>query len=115
RRGLAEAEGPRHVGEAAGGGVAREEVDDDGLALGDRAVALLVPDRALRAVGNDRHLLGQNALPSEHVEHTALEMLAHDARAATKAFAHSVHRPLGGALSPADALELDGRLRAPAI
>ena len=46
---LAEAERPRHVRVAPGCGVAREEVDDDGLALADGALAGLVADRRLRA------------------------------------------------------------------
>ena len=49
-RRLAEAERPRHVRVAPGGGIAREEVDDDRLVSADRPVAGLVADRRLRAV-----------------------------------------------------------------
>ena len=55
-RRLAHAERPRHVGVAAGDGILRIQVGDDRLALRDRAVAGLVPDRRLLAVRDDDHV-----------------------------------------------------------
>ena len=59
-RRLAHAERPRHVGVAAGDGILRIQVGDDRLALRDRAVAGLVPDRRLLPVRDDDHVRGDH-------------------------------------------------------
>ena len=52
-RRLADGEGPRHVGEAPRGDVAREQVEQDDVVRRHRPTAHVVTDRRLRAVGDD--------------------------------------------------------------
>ena len=73
-RRLADDEGARHVGEAAGLAVARPDVDDDRLTLGDPPVTPFVADRALRAVRDDG-LVGDHVVLGEDLADPTLEPL----------------------------------------
>ena len=103
--------------------ILRPEVDDDRLSGRDRPRAHLVADSALAAVGDD-HLVGDAAVRREDVADLLLDPLdrerlavEHEHVAARvgvpEQLARPVHRRLGRALGPADAVQLNVRLHAP--
>src|SRR5262249_22634924 len=101
------------------------QVDDDRLALGDRAATHVVPDRALRAAGDDelvggrvvRHKrLGDRALDQLDRERSAVDLEAVSVRLRPAPdVARRTHAGLGRLLRAAHAGQLGPALRAAAV
>ena len=123
-RRLADDEGARHVGVAAGRLVDREEIEEDDVVGADRTRAHVVPDRGLGAVRDDR-LVGRGTVRDEGLVGMGLQELARHrlaledeaavpALGATEDVADLGHRGLRGLLRAADPVELRGGLHPPA-
>ena len=113
-RWLADAEGAGHVRVAAGLGVARKQVDDDGLARLDGPVAWLVADRGLGTVRDDDEIRGNEALLGEDAKRLCAKLLGRHPATLAKPGPDRVQRKLAATLGTSNALELDIALGAAA-
>ena len=113
-RRLTDAEGTGHVRVAARLGVARKQVDDDGLARLDGSVPWLVADRGLGPVRDDHEVRGDETLLGEDAKCLCAKLLARHSATLPKPGPDRVQGEVAAMLGTSDAFELDIALSAAA-